>query len=88
MGIKVNTKIYKGKGCSNCNYTGYFGRVAIFEMLKLTREIKRGILEGVKEDALREICIRQGFSSLRDAALKKVFEGITTVEEFLGKTLD
>jgi len=88
MGIKVNTKIYKGKGCSNCNYTGYFGRVAIFEMLKLTREIKRGILEGVKEDGLREICIRQGFSSLRDAALKKVFEGITTVEEFLGKTLD
>jgi len=88
MGIKVNTKIYRGKGCSNCNYTGYFGRVAIFEMLKLTREIKRGILEGVKEDALREICIRQGFSSLRDAALKKVFEGITTVEEFLGKTLE
>ncbi|MBN1445321.1 MAG: Flp pilus assembly complex ATPase component TadA [Candidatus Omnitrophica bacterium] len=90
MGIplKAGRKIYKGTGCSNCNFTGYFGRIAIFEVLKVNvREIKKSILEGGREEALRELCAKEGFRSLKDAALKKVFDGITTVDEFLSKTV-
>lgn len=89
MGIPLKGKdnIYKGKGCSVCNFTGYIGRIAIFEILKVTGDIKKGIIEGGKEEALRELCAKQGFSSLKDAALRKVFDGITTVEEFLSKTM-
>lgn len=88
MGIPVKGKIYKGKGCSECNFTGYQGMIGIFEVLNLNiKEIKRHILEGNSEETLREMCIKYGFSTLRDAAFKKVFKGITTVEEFLGKTL-
>ncbi len=89
MGIALKgKKIYKGKGCSNCNFTGYFGRIAIFEVLKVNvKEIKKSILEGGKEEVLREFCAKQGFLSLKDAALKKVFDGITTVDEFLSKTV-
>jgi len=85
--IKDKEKIYKGKGCSACNFTGYKGRIAIFEVLELSSDIKKGIVEGGKEEEIRDMCVKNGFSTLRDAALKKVFAGITTVEEFLSKTV-
>ncbi|NLG12268.1 MAG: Flp pilus assembly complex ATPase component TadA [Elusimicrobia bacterium] len=87
MDIPVKDKVYKGAGCSACNFTGYLGRVAIFEMLEVSRDIKKAISADAKEEDIRVLCAEQGFSSLRDAALKKVFAGITTVEEFLSKTI-
>jgi type IV pilus assembly protein PilB len=87
MGISVKEKVYKGKGCSLCNFTGYLGRIAIFEILRLDSDIKRAILEGKREEELRELCNKRGFSTLKDAALRKVFDGITSVEEALGKTV-
>lgn len=87
MDIPVKDKVYKGAGCSACNFTGYLGRVAIFEMLEVSRDIKKAISADAKEEDIRILCAEQGFSSLRDAALKKVFAGITTVEEFLSKTI-
>jgi type II secretory ATPase GspE/PulE/Tfp pilus assembly ATPase PilB-like protein len=89
MGIPLKNghKIYKGRGCSQCNFTGYLGRIAIFEILKLDRDIKRAILEGKREEELRELFNKQGFPTLKDAALKKVFDGVTTVDEFLSKTV-
>ncbi len=88
MGISLKDgKVYKGKGCSLCNFTGYHGRVAIFEVLEVNREIKKGIIEGGKEEEFRELCGKHGFSTLRDAALRKVFAGMTTVDEFLSKTM-
>ncbi|MCM8776708.1 MAG: Flp pilus assembly complex ATPase component TadA [Candidatus Omnitrophica bacterium] len=88
MGIEIKGNVYKGKGCSECNSTGYRGMIAIFEVLNLNiSEIKKHILSGGDEESLREICIKYGFSPLRDVAMKKVFNGITTVEEVLSKTL-
>jgi len=85
--LKPGTVIYKGKGCRDCNFTGYLGRIAIFEMLEVDRDVRKIVLEGGKEEELRNFCAKHGFRSLKDAALKKVFDGITTVEEFLSKTL-
>lgn len=88
MGIDSEKKIiYKGKGCLECNNTGYLGRIAIFEMLTINKEIKSSILEGRKEEEIRVMCAKSGFASLKDEALKKVFEGITTVDELLNKTM-
>lgn len=88
MGIPVQDKVYKGRGCSECNSTGYKGMIAIFEILSLNvPEIKKHILGGSDEEQLKEICVKYGFSTLREAALKKVFKGVTTVEELLSKTL-
>ncbi|MCX8082235.1 MAG: ATPase, T2SS/T4P/T4SS family [bacterium] len=88
MGIKVENKIYKGRGCGECNSTGYKGMIAIFEVLNLNKgDIKKQILKDTDEEALRELCIKYGFTTLKQAALKKVFAGITTVEELLSKTL-
>lgn len=88
MGIEVKDKIYKGRGCSECNSTGYRGMTGIFEVLYLSiPEIKKHILGNANEDILRETCTKYGFTTLHDAALKKVFKGITTVEELLSKTL-
>lgn len=88
MGIDVKKKkVFKGKGCRDCDYTGYYGRTGIFETLEITREIRRMILEGSNENELREEAKKQGMTTLKEAALKKVFDGITTVEEFLTKTM-
>jgi type IV pilus assembly protein PilB len=87
VSLKDRQKVYKGKGCSLCNFTGYLGRIAIFEVLQLSRDIKSAILEGKREEELRELYGRSGFSSLKDSALRKVIDGITTVEEFIGKTM-
>jgi len=88
MGIDVkDKKIFKGKGCRNCDYTGYYGRTGIFELLEITREIRNMILNGSNENEIREVAKKQGMISLKEAALQKVFDGITTVDEFLSKTM-
>jgi len=88
MGIDVKgKKIFKGKGCRNCDYTGYYGRTGIFELLEINKEIRNMILDGSNENEIREKAKKQGTTFLKDAALQKVFEGITTVDEFLSKTM-
>ena len=88
MGIDVKgKKIFKGKGCRNCDYTGYYGRIGIFELLEITGEIRNMILNGSNENEIREAAKKQGIIFLKEAALQKVFDGITTVDEFLSKTM-
>ncbi|MCD6407739.1 Flp pilus assembly complex ATPase component TadA [bacterium] len=88
MGIKTGKKkIYKGRGCSECEYTGYFGRTAIYEVLEVNRKIREMIIERKSEDEIKDAAKENGMKTLREAALKKVFDGITTVKEALGVTL-
>ncbi len=88
MGIDIpGTPIYRGRGCAECNYTGYYGRIAVFEILNMTREIRRAILNRSSEEEIKKISLGQGMKSLRDATLEKVLEGVTTAEEFISKTM-
>ena len=82
---KVN--FYKGKGCATCNFTGMKGRVAIYEVMPITEEIRDAILKNVPTAELRELARSQGMKSLRQGGLMKVLEGTTTVEEVLRVTL-
>jgi len=76
-------KIFKGKGCQMCNNSGYKGRVALYEVMVLSDEIKELILEGASSDELKKAAIRNGMKTLRMSGLTKVKEGVTTIEEVL-----
>ncbi len=76
-------KVFKGKGCPACNNSGYKGRVALYEVMTLSNELKELVLEGASTDELKRGAIRNGMKSLRMSGLTKVKEGVTTIEEVL-----
>jgi type IV pilus assembly protein PilB len=78
---------FRGKGCQTCNFTGMKGRVAIYEVMPVSQEIRELILRNASTVEIREIARAQGMRTLRQNGLQKVLEGITTVEEVLRVTL-
>lgn len=79
--------LYKGEGCDKCNKTGYKGRVGIYEIIKITSELKELINNGVKENELINKAKELGFKTMKDDASNKVLNGETTVQEMLRVTL-
>ena len=79
-------QVFKGKGCKNCRFTGYAGRVGIFEILEVTKEIRRLITERNDSDVIAEQAIKEGMEPMLDDGLMKVSAGITTLEEILRVT--
>ncbi len=75
------TKFYMGKGCDLCFHTGYKGRTGIFEVMDITPEIRHLILAGSDRSEIVEKAIEEGMLTLRQSGLKKVMDGITTLEE-------
>src|SRR2546426_2914838 len=82
---KVN--FYKGKGCATCNFTGLKGRVAIYEVMPATQEIRDLIIRNAPSVEIGETAHSQGLKTLRQNALQKVLDGMMTVEEVLRVTL-
>ncbi|MBN1621940.1 MAG: Flp pilus assembly complex ATPase component TadA [Endomicrobiales bacterium] len=80
---KETVQLWRGKGCKNCNQTGYHGRTAIFEVLELDDKLRSLILERAPEIVLKQAAIKKGFITLREAAWRKVQSGISTAEEML-----
>jgi type IV pilus assembly protein PilB len=76
-------KIYKGMGCDACNGTGYKGRCAIYEVLILNDAVKRAVAENASVMEIKNIAMANGMQTLRQSAWKKVFNGVTTVQEML-----
>ncbi len=78
-------QFFRGEGCSNCFGTGYRGRTGVFELLTVTRDIRRMISEGATRDAIETALKdpKSGFVSLHDNAVRLVREGVTTSEELL-----
>jgi type IV pilus assembly protein PilB len=79
--------IYGPNGCPECNGLGYKGRVGFFELMEVTDEVAKAISAEVPEDQLRKIAVQEGMTPLREAALKKVRVGITSVDEALRRTV-
>jgi len=78
--------VYKGKGCSNCNQTGYKGRVGLYEVMPITPEIRNMILKGATSDAVAKKAIEQGMRTLGQDGVDKIKKGVTTIEELLRET--
>lgn len=83
---KINSNeitLYKGEGCPYCKDTGYKGRVAIFELMVITENIRNLIAKNVTTGKLRETAVKEGMCPLKNDGIKKVCEGITTIDEVL-----
>jgi type IV pilus assembly protein PilB len=80
--------VFKGRGCATCNQTRLKGRIAIYEVMPVTREIKELIVHGVPPAEICKVARDQGMKTLREAGLGKVLEGVTTVEEVLRVTTE
>jgi type IV pilus assembly protein PilB len=79
--------LYLGKGCQTCNFTGLKGRVAVYEVMPVTQEIRDLILRNADTTELRTAAQSQGMKSLRQNAIAKVIEGTTTLDEVVRVTL-
>ena len=96
IGVKEeNIESYKGKvydrnpnGCSYCNNLGYQGRVAIYEMMKMTKSLKAGVLKDLSPVELKNMaCKNDNLVTLRQSALLKLKEGLTSVDEIFRTTV-
>lgn len=78
---------YYGKGCDNCNKTGYRGRTGIYEIMTFNDEIRDLIMNQASTAVLREAAIRNGMQTLRNNGLAAIYDGITTIEEVARETI-
>jgi len=85
VGMKIE-KVYVPKGCPVCNFKGYSGRIAIFEILEVTDAIKNIINSNGTEQDIKREAIRNGTRFLIQDGFEKVIQGITTTEEILRVT--
>jgi len=74
-------------GCNRCYGTGYSGRIGLFEVLPVSAEIRRLVLDHASSDQIREQALAEGLKLLREDGRQKVLQGITTVEEVLRVTV-
>jgi type IV pilus assembly protein PilB len=80
-------KFMKGTGCKTCNGSGYKGRVALYEVMRFTDTLKEMVLQGSSSAELKVAAIKGGMSTLRMSGIKKVCDGVTTVEEICRVTM-
>lgn len=79
-------KFFQGRGCVHCNRTGYQGRTAIYEICKVSKAIKKQIMIEANDLDIKAKAVEEGMMTLRDGALEKLKQGITTIEEVLTVT--
>lgn len=77
-----NLIVYQGKGCDACNQIGYNGRIALFESLKLSPQIKSMIAQDEPVDKIINYAISHNFKTLHNVCIEKIQQGLTTIEEF------
>jgi len=81
-------QVYKGKGCSLCNNTGYKGRVGLYEVMPMKEEVKELVLSRASTSEIKKEAIRLGMKTLRQSGIAKIKEGMTTIEEVLRSTME
>jgi type IV pilus assembly protein PilB len=79
-------QLMRGAGCRNCNNTGYKGRIAVYEIMTISEELREYILNGASTLELKREAIRMGMQTLRMSAIKKLKEGMTSLEEVVRST--
>ena len=77
----------RGRGCERCNNTGYKGRVGLYEVMEVTEELRELILVGASALELRRKAVDEGMLTLRSSGLRKVKDGVTTIDEVVRETV-
>ncbi len=80
-------KFYYGAGCPDCNNTGYKGRTAIFEIMRISERMRELIMAKASTQAMRDLGREEGMRTMRESGLLKIFDGETTIEEVVRETL-
>ncbi|QQG41733.1 MAG: type II/IV secretion system protein [Candidatus Woesebacteria bacterium] len=86
FGNTPEVTVHKGKGCKICRQTGYTGRVGLFEVLEVTKEIRKLISGRADSDVIAQAAIAEGMKTMLDDGLEKVASGVTTMEEVIRVT--
>lgn len=81
-----NVKIYEGKGCEECKFSGYAGRQAIYEILLMSEPLREIVMQNGTASQIKEKAVSLGMTTLRQAGWKKVLSGLTTPEEVIRVT--
>jgi len=80
-------QLYRGRGCDHCNQRGYKGRIALFEVMTVSDDIRELILSGATAIELRRKSLEEGMIGLRQSGLQKIRDGITTIEEVVRESV-
>ncbi|OGG07389.1 hypothetical protein A2872_03655 [Candidatus Gottesmanbacteria bacterium RIFCSPHIGHO2_01_FULL_42_12] len=83
MVTETEVTVYQGKGCKQCRFTGYSGRIGVFEVLPITKKIRDLIVKKADADVILEMAISEGMTTMLADGLAKVSQGLTTLEEVL-----
>jgi type IV pilus assembly protein PilB len=83
LGLEDGTSVYKGRGCDRCNLSGYHGRVAIYEVLVATEEIRHFIAQGRSTQEIRKKAVAGGMRTLKEYSAELLREGLTSIDEVL-----
>lgn len=85
LGVEAHKKIalYRGRGCKACGHTGYYSRIAVYEIMEFAMRYKNIISQSNDFYGIRDICIKNGMKTLRENCIELVLGGITTVDELL-----
>ncbi len=83
---KIDFPLYKGEGCKECRGTGYKGRIGVFENMLVTARIRELILKKAPAEDIEKVAVEEDMMTLRESALEKLRQGMTTVEEVIRET--
>jgi type IV pilus assembly protein PilB len=77
----------QGRGCDRCSGTGYKGRVGLFEVMEMSEALREMVIANASVIDLKKTAMAEGMTPLRQAGLRKVAEGMTTIEEVVRETI-
>lgn len=86
FGTDASIRIYRGTGCKVCHFTGYSGRIGLFEILEINNRIRKLITDKADSDVIAREAISEGMTTMLDDGLDKVIKGLTSIEEVLRVT--
>ena len=75
--------IYRAKGCAKCDFTGYKGRLGVYEIMTITKEIKKLIARGAHDLEIEESAVKNGMRTLHQSCINHILNGQTTIDEFV-----
>jgi type IV pilus assembly protein PilB len=81
-------KFCVGKGCENCNNSGYRGRVALFEIMTMDDTMREMVMKNANTAQLRRYARQRGMRTLRESGLMSIYDGVTTIDEVVRETLE
>lgn len=79
----MKTPLYRATGCNKCNFSGYKGRLGVYEIMTINKEIKKLVATGAHDIEIEEAAVRNGMKTLNQACMNHILNGMTTIDEFV-----